>query len=218
MFLDARRRLCLSLALALPASLALAQASWTADSSVQQRLAAGEVVVTTPNSVEPGHVARDEVWAAVLIKAQPEAVWRVMTDCAQALQFVPGLKKCRQVDAAADGSWADIEQEMRYSWLLPVVHYVFRAQYDRPHRIDFHRISGDLKEHSGSWRLQAEPDRGATLVEYQVYVEPGFWIPQFLVTRSMRKDLPTALAGLREHAERAAAPLQSSSPANDSPR
>jgi hypothetical protein len=94
---------------------------------------------------------------------------------------------------------------VRYSWLLPVVHYVFRAEYDRPHRIDFHRVSGDLKEQRGSWLLTPEPALGGTLVEYQVYVDPGFWIPQFLVARSLRKDLPAVLAGLREYAQRAGA-------------
>jgi hypothetical protein len=39
------------------------------------------------------------------------------------------------------------------------------------------------------------------VVEYDVYVDPGFWIPKALVTRSLRKDLPAALAGLRDRVE-----------------
>lgn len=197
-------RILICTVLALCAATARAQSSWTSEPAVQQRLAAGEVVLTTPSVVDSSH-PRGQVRAAVLIKADPDAVWRVMTDCAQALKFVPGLRKCRLVQRAPDGSWADIEQEVRYSWLLPVVHYVFRAQYDRPHRIDFQRISGDLKEHHGTWVLTPEPAVGATLVEYEVYLEPGFWIPQFLVNRSLRKDLPAVLAGLREHVQHAGA-------------
>jgi hypothetical protein len=205
--LDAPRLCVLIVGLALTTALpaALAQSSWTEEPAVRERLDAGEVVVTTPSGVDAGH-PHGEVRAAVLVRAEPEAVWRVMTDCAQALAFVPGLKKCRMLDSAPDGTWADIEQEVRYSWMLPVVHYVFRAEYDRPHRIDFHRISGDLKEQRGSWVLSTPPGTGGTLVEYQVYVDPGFWIPQFLVTRSLRKDLPAALAGLRTQVERAGAP------------
>ena len=201
--MDAGRLVQLCGVLALCASAAQGQASWTSEPAVQQRQAAGEVVVSAPREVDPSH-PRGEVRAAVLIKADPEAVWRVMTDCAQALKFVPGLRKCRVVQTAPDGTWADIEQEVRYSWLLPVIHYVFRAQYDRPHRIDFHRISGDLKQQQGTWVLTADASTGATLVEYEVYLEPGFWIPQFLVTRSLRKDLPGVLAGLREHVQHAA--------------
>jgi Polyketide cyclase / dehydrase and lipid transport len=205
--LDARR-LCVmggGATLAVLASIAaVAQSSWTEQPGVRERLAAGEVVVTTPSGVGTTH-PHGEVRAAVLIRAEPEAVWSVMTDCAQALAFVPGLKKCRKLDSAPDGRWADIEQEVRYSWLLPVVHYVFRAEYDRPHRIDFHRVSGDLKEQQGSWVLSTPPGSTGTLVEYEVYVDPGFWVPQFLVTRSLRKDLPAALAGLRTQVERAGA-------------
>ena len=201
--MNAVRRVLVCGVLALCMSAVQAQASWTSEPAVRERLAAGEVVVSAPKEVDASH-PRGQVRAAVLIKADPDAVWRVMTDCAQALKFVPGLRKCRVVQSAPDGSWADIEQEVRYSWLLPVVHYVFRAQYDRPHRIDFHRISGDLKEQQGTWLLTAEPATGATLVEYEVYVEPDFWIPHFLVTRSLRKDLPAVLAGLREHVQRGA--------------
>jgi hypothetical protein len=50
--------------------------------------------------------------------------------------------------------------------------------------------------------LTATPDGAATVVEYQMYLDPGFWIPQALVNRTLRKDVPAALAGLRERVER----------------
>ena len=182
---------------------AAAQNGWAADPAIQRRLAAGEVVVLAAGGNDPQH-PRGLVRAAVRIDAPADAVWDVVTDCRQALAFVPGLRRCRRVAGAADGSWADIEHEVKYSWLMPVVDYVFRARYDKPRRIDFRRVSGDLKEEEGAWLLLPGPDANSTIVEYEVYLDPGFWVPQFLVTRSLRKDLPAALAGLREHAENAA--------------
>jgi len=158
--------------------------------------------VQTTTAIDPSR-PRGWIRAAVRIEAQPEAVWRVMTDCRQASAFVPGLKYCRRIGGAADGRWEDIEQEVRYSWLLPSVRYVFRAEYDRPRRIDFHRLSGDLKEEEGEWSLTRTADGRSTDVEYELYLDPGFWIPQVLVTRSLRKDLPAALGGLRERVEMA---------------
>jgi coenzyme Q-binding protein COQ10 len=192
------------LAIALLQPLAAAAAGgWLEDPQLQQRLARRQVVVSTTASIDPER-PRGRVRAAVLIRASPEAIWRVMTDCAQTPSFVPGLKGCRRIDGAADGSWEDIEHEVRYSWLLPTVRYVFRAHYHRPHRIDFRRTSGDLKEEEGTWLLTQTPDASATVVEYEVYVDPGFWIPQVLVTRSLRKDLPAALTGLRDRVEQSA--------------
>lgn len=178
------------------------QSEWVTDPAIQQRLAAGEVVVAS--AIDTAH-ARGRVRAAVRIDASPEAIFAVVTDCREALSFVPGLKHCRLVDRAADGSWQDVEHDVRYSWLLPSVRYVFRALYERPSRIDFHRISGDLKEEEGTWLLTRTPDGGGTVVEYEVYLDPGFWIPRSLVTHSLRKDIPAVLTGLRECVEHDAA-------------
>jgi uncharacterized protein YndB with AHSA1/START domain len=195
--LDALSSALLALVLALlePAT-AVAQSTWVADPAIQQRLAAGEVVVAT-STLDPSH-PRGRIRAAVRIPATPEAIWRIVTDCREALAFVPGLRHCRFVARASDGRWQEVEHEVRYSWLLPTVRYVFRADYDRPHRIDFHRISGDLKEEEGTWLLTPSADGVGTVVEYEVYVDPGFWIPQTLVAHTLRRDTRAVLSGLRE--------------------
>jgi ribosome-associated toxin RatA of RatAB toxin-antitoxin module len=186
----------LALALLLqPAAAAQAtQGEWLADPAIQHRLASGEVVIDT--AIDPGR-PRGLIRAAVRIDAAPETIWNVVTDCREAMSFVPGLKHCRLVDGAPDGSWQDVEHVVRYSWLLPSVRYVFRAVYDRPHRIDFHRISGDLKQEEGTWLLTQTADGAATVVQYEVYLDPGFWIPQALVAHTLRKDIPAVLTGLR---------------------
>lgn len=198
---EGRAALCAALALLQPLP---AQGGWVNEPAVQQRLAAGEIVVEGGNSVDLSR-PRGSVQAAVRIAATPEAVWRVMTDCRQATIFVPGLMRCQLVARAADGRWEEIEQQVRYSRLLPAVRYVFRAEYDRPRRMDFRSVSGDLKQEEGAWLLTATADGSATVVEYEVYLDPGFWIPQFLVTRALRRDVPAVLRGLRECVERAAA-------------
>ncbi|MBS0365551.1 MAG: SRPBCC family protein [Proteobacteria bacterium] len=178
-----------------------AAADWTAEPAVAQRLLAQEVVVETISAVDPEH-PRGWIRAAVRINASPQAIWSVLTDCAQAVTYVPYLKLCRRVAEDPGGRWADIEHEVRFSRLLPGIDYVIHARYDPPRRIDFRRIRGDLNDEEGTWLLVAAPGATVTTVEYQVYIDPGFWVPHFLVNRSLRKDLPAALAGLRERAER----------------
>ena len=186
---------------ALPALPAVAAESGRIISpDVQRRLAGGEVVVEAATDADPER-PRGRVRAAVLIRAKPEAIWAVITDCREALKFVPGLRLCRRIDGAPDGRWANIEQEINYSWYLPTVHNVLRADCDPPRRIDFHRVSGDLKQEEGTWLLTPASGGSATVVEYEMYLDPGFWIPRWLVSRTLRQDVPGALAGLRERVE-----------------
>lgn len=180
-----------------------AQGSWLDDQTVQRQLADGEVAVIVKFEDEGSRV---QVNAAVRIKATQQIIWDVLVDCDHAASFIPGVKRCRRVQTAADGSWEIIEQESRYSWLMPSVVTVVHADYTRPHRIDFRQISGDLKEEQGAWRVAKEQHSAADTMtlEYELHVEPGFWIPRVLVRHSLRTELPAALAAVRARAEQTA--------------
>ena len=205
-----------------PVAVWAAQSSWAEDPTVQQQLAGGQVAVEV---LSDGDGPRTRLRAAVKVNATPEAIWSVLTDCDHAAGFIPGVKHCHRVQTAADGSWEIIEQEAQYSWYMPTVKCVMRLDYKRPQRIDFKRISGDLKEGSGEWLLLPEghpgPSAGtagaspapvaaaggATIVEYELNVEPGFWVPRVLLRHSLRSELPAALTALRERAESVSARL-----------
>jgi len=177
---------------------ARAKSPWLDAADIQQRLAAGQVVV---RSALDGRARAAHVDAAVMVHTSPDAVWAVLKDCDHAPSFIPGLKRCQRLASAADGSWEVIAHDVKYSWFMPTIHSVFRADYQRPSRIDFRRVGGDLRDEQGSWLLEPLPDGSGTIVEYQVEINPGFWIPQAVVHRSLRKELPEALAALRIRVE-----------------
>lgn len=184
------------------------QTAWVNDEAVQQQLAAGQVAVRILLDSDDSPI---QVHAAVKINASPEVIWRVLTDCDHAANFIPGVKRCRRVQSAPDGSWDIIEQEAKYSWLMPSVTCVVRADYKSPERIDFKRLSGDLKDERGDWVLESAATRSsndATIVEYELYVDPGFWIPRVLLRHSLRTELPAALAALRTRSESTATAAQ----------
>lgn len=187
-----------------------AQPAWVNDPTVQQELAEGQVPV---RFVFEGGDSRVQVRGAVRIDASPETIWEVLTDCDHAASFIPGVKRCQRLQSAPDHSWEIIEQEMKYSWVMPSVTCVFRVNYQPPRRIDFKGIRGDLKAEEGYWVL-ADPTptaaritstRDTTVVAYELYVDPGFWIPRVLLRRSLRSELPAALRAVRERAESSAA-------------
>jgi len=135
------------------------------------------------------------VVALVLIDAPAETIWKIMTDCPGAPTFVPGLMACKVLDSGKN--WEIIRHEIKWIWFFPRISYVFRADYQINRRIGFVRIKGDLREMKGSWRLFSLDEAAQTIVRYEVYLDPSFFIPQWLVERSLMTDLPEMLDALR---------------------
>jgi hypothetical protein len=174
---------------------------WIDTPTVRAKLAHGGVAVRS--KVDRRH-SRGTVEAAIRVHASARVIWPIITQCKYAGWLIPGLKRCRTLKAAPNGSWADIVHDIKYSIFLPMVHSVFRADFHPPHRMDFHRIGGNLKYEVGSWTLVPGAD-GSTTVVYRVSLQPGFWVPHFMIRRMLRKQLSATLRALRRHAEELAA-------------
>jgi len=175
-----------------------APSAWLQSATIQRQLDAGRVV--DRSAIDERHSSAT-IDAAIRIHASPQAVWPIITQCRTAALLMPQLKRCRLLRSAADGSWAIMEHEIKYSFFSPTVRSVFRADFHAPYRMDFHRIAGDLKGEVGSWTLTPSADGSTTTVEYRLTVQPGFWVPRALVRHSLSKELPAALVALRTRAE-----------------
>ncbi len=137
--------------------------------------------------------------ATVKIHAHREMVWSLITSCAEARHLVPGLVGCEVLETAPDRSWQRIRHVLDYSWYVPKLTYEFRASYDPPSRVSIERVSGDFRVLRGSWVLQSDGDD--TVAHYTVALEPGFWVPHWIVRAALRRDLPKMLRALRARAE-----------------
>ncbi|HUN26295.1 MAG TPA: SRPBCC family protein [Steroidobacteraceae bacterium] len=175
--------------------------AWVDAPGAAQRLASGQIIERASHDGADAHIE-----AAILIDAPPRAIFGALKDCAHAPAFIPGLKGCQLLAAAPDGSWQIVKHVVKYSWLMPAVVSIYRAEYHEPGRIDFHRVGGDLKSEYGTWSL--ESSGAATLVEYEVFVDPGFWIPRPVIRHALRKELPAMLAALRNRVEQLIAPRE----------
>lgn len=173
---------------------------WHLTVEQRERLARGEVLVYADVQASP---TRGDVLAAVQIAAAAERIFRTLTDCAQALEFVPRMKLCRVLESAADGSWQFVEHAVDHGWYAPHTQYVFRAEYEPFHRIRFTHVRGDLRDNHGVWELQpaGEGESAATILTYRVHIVPRFYVPRWLVRSSLRRDLPLLLRSLRARCE-----------------
>lgn len=140
-----------------------------------------------------------ETSATLRVHARRETVWSLLTSCAAALEYVPGLIDCQVLETAPDHSWQRVRQIVDYSWFVPKFTYVFRASYDYPSRILIERESGDLRVLKCSWYLRADGE--FTMVEYSFEVTPGFWVPRWMVRFALKHDLPKMMRALRSRAE-----------------
>lgn len=157
------------------------------------KLAKGEVIIREDQSSDGGG---RKVQAAILIDSPVQRVWNVIIDCERAAEFMPDLKSCKFLQRGEDT--AIIEQQVKVSWLLPKTTYIYRSIYQKFRRIDFKRISGDLKDLEGSWVFERAGGDQQTIVVYSVFLDPGFVVPKWLVRKLLRKNLPDVLLALRK--------------------
>ncbi len=158
----------------------------------------GDAGISVTVDLESGR-PRGRALATVRIHAGLDAVWNVLTTCAGALEIVPGLVGCEVLKTAPDGSAQRIRHVLDYSWYLPRLTYELEASYDRPARIRLKRVAGDLKQLEVGWDLVA--DGADTVGHYQVTLDPGFWVPQWVVRAVLKRDLPRMLRALRQRAQ-----------------
>jgi uncharacterized protein YndB with AHSA1/START domain len=173
--------------------------AWELTAEQRTELAEGGVIVIADvdSSRRSG-----EVKAAVQINASPEEIFRTLTDCEQAVEFVPHLERCRVLERAPDESWQVVEQDLDYGWYLPRITVVFRAEYEPYRRIRFRQVRGDLKVNEGAWELSSSGDAAeSTIAAYSTRIVPRFYVSHRLMQSSLRRELPELMRALRARCE-----------------
>ncbi len=175
-----------------------AYGAWRLSDANRAGLGRGEIVVEAEVTRDkPGGAVR----AAIEIAASPEEVFRILTDCSRALEFVPHLESCRVLETGPDAAWQIVEHQVDHGWFAPKARYVFRAEYEDFRRIRFSQVSGDLRENQGTWEFTPSESGESTIVTYNARVVPRNYVPRWLMRAALRSDLPALLKGLRSACE-----------------
>ncbi|MFN8550986.1 MAG: SRPBCC family protein [Candidatus Obscuribacterales bacterium] len=133
------------------------------------------------------------------IKAKPEAVWQILTDYNNASRVFPQLKKCHVV--ADHGTTKVLKHTVAPSGMPGTYEYIIELKEIAPRALEWHRMSGAFKEVDGFWKLEPLEGGHSTLVTYSAYVNGGFFLPQPLVRRQCKVDMPQIMSTLRNEAE-----------------
>jgi len=179
-------------------STAWAQTPYFMTDDDQMTLQSGEVLT---------HVWRDktradkalDVFGAIDIMAQPETIWSIMTDCKRGPEIVKGMRSCKVLEKAEDGS--DIrEQIFDMGIFLPNAKTEFRSEYDLNRMITIRRTGGDMKIQDAIWDIIPLTEE-ITRVTYRATIKLKFPVPRRLIKNATRKDTPQIMRNLRRVAE-----------------
>jgi ribosome-associated toxin RatA of RatAB toxin-antitoxin module len=136
----------------------------------------------------------------VLIKARPEQVWQIITDYSGAPNIFANLKKCQVL--LDKGCTKIVRYNLHPSGLIATFEYDLEVK-ELPNRlIEWHRVAGDFKAVEGYWKLEPVDCGRSTVVTYANHVNGGLFMPQALIRRQSRIDLPGVMAALKNQSER----------------
>lgn len=176
-------------------ALVVAQATET-ENGVTAGVSSAEAMSLDPPAVqlERTEAGAYRLQAGIEISAPLMIVWDVLTDCGQALRYIPGMLACEVLEAGENYDVA--RHSVRKYRLLPTLDYIFRSDY-RPHEsISVQLVEGDLETLNGQWQF-ASCGEVCTQISYDFTVASAWLVPGGIERRALREDVPEMLQRLK---------------------
>lgn len=175
-------------------------------------LLAGFLAQSLASAADPGlRVSADTTFgvitidAEMLVPANAQTAWAVLTDYDNLASFVPEMKYSRIT--SAPGQPKRLEQRGKSGMLsfFTPEHIIFHLEETPPERIKFNRVAGDVRSMRGEWLIvgNGNPVR----IYYRARIVPKVPLPPLLGATMIEVDVESKLAAIRrEIARRAYAP------------
>jgi coenzyme Q-binding protein COQ10 len=137
----------------------------------------------------------------VVIDATIDRFFDIVIDYPRYPEFVPGIKACRVLEV---GGEKHVEYDLDLG--LRRIRYVLRHQEERPRRVSWSLVSGEiLKVSNGSWELTAEGERTRARYSVDIQISRPPLVPQALLDKMSdqmtRVQLPRTLEAFKARAE-----------------
>jgi ribosome-associated toxin RatA of RatAB toxin-antitoxin module len=150
--------------------------------------------------------ARDGLYhvAATFVVSQPASVaFAVLTDYEQIPRFMPDVRKSQVIERREGAAVVEQEAVARVMMFSKRVHLVLEIE-EAAHVIRFHdRCGQSFAQYKGTWTI-SEND-GHVQIAYTLTAKPTFDVPDFLLTRLLKRDAQTMIDRLRTEIARRAA-------------
>jgi ribosome-associated toxin RatA of RatAB toxin-antitoxin module len=137
--------------------------------------------------------------ATIEIDASADEIYEIVADLEAYPDWVPGMSEVEILETDDEGLPLRVRQVVDMGF--KTVRYVLAYEHDRPDRIAWEsEPGGDIALIKGSYSFDVA-DSGATNVDYELTVDPGFPVPGFMVRQAAKRIMKTALHDLKSRAE-----------------
>ena len=164
---------------------------------MQKRLDRGEIIVGMK-----GQGDSKLVTGTVLIDETPGEVWQVV---ANPYEFCGKISsRMRNIELMVDKHERSVMRVNMDVFLIPHFNYVVESTYKPAERIEFHRVPGasqSLKDFNGSWDIKSVQNGSKSELSYSMYMDPGFFIPQWIIREGVKGELPRTLSAIKKRVD-----------------
>lgn len=147
---------------------------------------------------------RRHILARIEIPYAIEQVWQVITDYESFADFIPNMTESRRLAHPTGGIRLEQIRTKSLVGMKVSARSIVDVEETCPHQVHYQLIEGDLKEFSGSWRLESKPlspsQVGVELI-YDFSVAPKPIIPAPVFSHFLNHDIPAILLAVRQRVE-----------------
>lgn len=136
--------------------------------------------------------------AIFLIKANPETIFKIVTDFDHYPEFMPNIKEATPVEKN-NGIY-------KYRFTLKVafwdINYTIMLKSninDNTYLLEWEFVEGDIRDTNGSWEItQYERNIDYSLILYRVRTDPGRFVPDWVADRLSTKSIPDMIKAVQK--------------------
>ena len=133
------------------------------------------------------------------IKASPQTVWSIITDHNNSAEFMPNIRKCRELKREQNEVWTETVSEAGLFTSTVIAHTI---EFRERGLMTFRQIQGPFTRCEGTWVI-TDRGNGESTLTYQVALEHRV-LPEWLKNMLVRRSLPDLFTGIRKRARQMA--------------
>ncbi len=134
----------------------------------------------------------------ILINAPAEKIWNILDDKENLPKIIHQIKEAQII--AENESHQKVKTSVKLCRLLPSFDYILSFDRSEKYRLmKFEKTGGCFNDLFGYFAFT--PYGRSTILEYRIYSDPGFYIPEFICD-GLKKDAKKFMIAIKDEAEK----------------